>query len=333
MAALPADPPGALPRTEKTARVILEELVPATAAEFGARYLFENDPDGSYGFYNRLASEAADASTPEERDRLLRLYGGRWALAEEGEAHPLFRATTGFAVAGRRLVLFENPAPLPELRWAGRAWRRRSLSGTLELVRSARFAPETDIAFPGPRDEDPPASAPPSSAKLEIELAAADRAAARVDADAPGHVLFSRTFFPAWRARLDGAIVPVTVANARDLAVAVPAGRHRVEIEYDRRPFRRGVAIQAAALLAALRLPRRLGRGQAPPLRRRGRRHPEVHEQTLVDVRPASVQRDHAPGVVDRQGREHREASSGRPACRGRRGSPTTSAKGAIARK
>ena len=46
--------------------------------------------------------------------------------------------------------------------------------------------------------------------------------------------------------------VPVTVANARDLAVAVPAGRHRVEIEYDRRPFRRGVAFQAAALLAAL---------------------------------------------------------------------------------
>ncbi len=252
MAALPADPPGALPRSEKTARVILEELVPATAAEFGARYLFENDPDGSYGFYNRLASEAADASTPEERDRLLRLYGGRWALSEEGEAHPLFRATTGFAVAGRRLVLFENPAPLPELRWAGRAWHRRSLSGTLELVRSERFVPETDIAFPGPRDEDPSASAAPPSARLEIELATADRAAAGVEAEAPGYVLFSRTFFPAWRARLDGVPAPVIVANARDLAVAVSSGRHRVEIEYDRRPFRRGVAIQAAALLAAL---------------------------------------------------------------------------------
>jgi hypothetical protein len=252
MSAIPADPPGALPRSEKTARVILEELVPATAAEFGARYLFENDPDGSYGFYNRLASEAADASNPEERDRLLRLYGGRWALAEEGEAHPLFRATTGFAVAGRRLVLFENSDPLPELRWAGRAWRRRSLSGTLELVRSGRFVPETDIAFPGPRDEDPSPEAAPSGATLEIESAAADRASATVAADAPGWILFSRTFFPAWRARLDGAPAPVTVANARDLAVAVPAGRHRVEIAYDRGPFRRGVAIQAAALALAL---------------------------------------------------------------------------------
>ncbi len=44
----------------------------------------------------------------------------------------------------------------------------------------------------------------------------------------------------------------MTVANARDLAVAVPAGRHRVELAWDRGPFRRGVAIQAAAFLAAL---------------------------------------------------------------------------------
>ncbi len=250
MAALPVDSPGALPRSGKTARIILEELVPATAAEFGARYLFENDPDGSYGFYNRLANEAADASTPEERDRLLRLYGGRWALAGEGEVHPLFRPVTGVAVAGRRLVLFEHSSPLPELRWAGRAWRRGSLSGTLELVRSERFDPATDVAFPGPRDEDPQGER--SSASVSVESTHADRAAATVDATAPGHLIFSRTFFPTWRASLDGARVPVTVANARDLAVAVPAGRHRVEMEYDRGPFRKGVAIQAVAFLAAL---------------------------------------------------------------------------------
>jgi len=250
MTALPVDPPGALPRSEKAARVILEELVPATAAEFGVRYLFETDPDGSYGFYNRLANEAADASTPEERDRLLRLYGGRWALADEGEEHPLFRPVTGFAVAGRRLMLYEHPRPLPELRWAGRAWRRGSLSGTLALVRSERFEPETDVAFPGPRDEDP--SQPATAANVTIDFAGADRAAATVEAEGPGHLVFSRAFFPTWRARLDGKRVPVTVANARELALAVPAGRHRVEIEYGREPFRLGVAIQAMGFLAAL---------------------------------------------------------------------------------
>ena len=252
MSALPVETPGSLPRSSKTARVILEELVAATASEFGARYLFENDPDGSYGFYNRLANEVVDASNPEERDRLLRLYGARWALAEDDEWHPLFHPVTGFAVAGRRLILYEHPSPLPELRWAGRAWRRSALSATLELVRSDRFEPETDVAFPGPPSDPAEPSSSAAKAKLEIENIRADHAAAVVEAAAPGYLIFSRTFFPVWRARLDGERARVTVANARDLAVAVPAGRHRVEIAYDRGPFRRGVAFQAAAFLVAL---------------------------------------------------------------------------------
>jgi len=250
MSSLPVDTPGSLPRSGKTARVILEQLVAGTASEFGARYLFENDPDGSYGFFNRVATEAADASTPVERDRLIRLYGGRWALAEEGEEHPLFRPITGMSVAGRRLVLYENPSPLAELRWAGRAWSRASLSGALDLARSERFQPETDVTFRSASDADP--SGPPSAASVAVESIGADHAAAAVEAAGPGHLIFSRTFFPAWKARVDGEPARVTVANARDLAVEVPAGRHRVEIAYDRGPFRRGVAIQAAAFLAAL---------------------------------------------------------------------------------
>jgi hypothetical protein len=241
----------ALPRMSRVARTMVEQLVPLTGSPFGARYLFEDDPDGSYGYFNRLASEAADASPPVERDRLLILYGARWALAEDGEEHPLFRPVTGLRVAGLRLVLFEATRAVPELRWAGRAWRLPSLSDALELVRSDRFDPFADVSLPGRpnlRPEDP--AAPPSTARLEIEAVAPDRAAAVVDADGDGHLVFSRTYFAAWRARLDGRDATVSVANARDLAVAVPAGRHRVELEYDRTPFRTGVVLQAIAVAA-----------------------------------------------------------------------------------
>ena len=80
----------------------------------------------------------------------------------------------------------------------------------------------------------------------------ADSAAADVQAAAPGHVIFSRTYFGAWKARLDGREAPVLIANARDLAVAVPAGNHHVEFDYDRAPFARGVLLQAAAFLTIL---------------------------------------------------------------------------------
>ncbi|HEY4229994.1 MAG TPA: hypothetical protein VGO79_07460, partial [Thermoanaerobaculia bacterium] len=241
--------PRRLPRVAKVARLQIQYLYPATGSPFGVASLFETDPDGSYGFYNRIASEAAAASGPLERDRLLRLYGGRFALAPEGGEHPLFRVKTGLSIGEERLLLFEDAHPLPELRWAGRLWRRRSLSGLLDLVRSEAFAPETDVALRGAADEAP--SGAGSSARLAGAFTGPSSASADVDADGPGFLLFSRTFFPAWRARVDGASAPVLVANGRDLAVPVPAGRHRVEIRYDPAPFRTGVALQAAGLLVA----------------------------------------------------------------------------------
>jgi uncharacterized membrane protein YfhO len=105
------------------------------------------------------------------------------------------------------------------------------------------------VALPGGRDTDP--AGPAVTARLEEVQVGADRAAATIAAEGDGNLVFARTFFNDWHARVDGRPVPIAVANARDLAVAVPKGRHHVEIEYDRSPFRRGVGLQAAALLLA----------------------------------------------------------------------------------
>ena len=154
---------------------------------------------------------------------------------------------TGFTVAGRRLLLLQVPGAAGQMRWAGREQQRKSLSGALDLVRSERFRPESDVVLPGREDRDGAAS---TAASVSVETVEADRAAARVDAAGAGHLVFSRTYFSAWKAKLDGRQVPVLVANARDLAVRVPPGTHRVEFDYDRAPFHRGVALQIAAFLA-----------------------------------------------------------------------------------
>jgi len=257
--ALDPEYPRRLPRTAKAARLQIEHLFPQTASPFGVRSLFETDPDGSYGFYNRVAGEATAASSPLERDRLLRIYGARFVLSMEGRDYPLFRAKTGLSIGADRMVLFEDPHPLPELRWAGRAVFRGALSDAIELLRSEEFSPASDVVLRGERAPAAEASASParlsgaraSSARLSDAVVRPSSATADVEADGNGYVVFSRTFFPAWKARVNGVSVPVLVANARDLAVPVPAGRHRVEIAYDRRPFRWGVGLQAVALLAA----------------------------------------------------------------------------------
>jgi hypothetical protein len=239
-------------RVSKLARVQIEELIPGTGEPFGVRYLFDADPDGSYGYYNRLANEAFTASTPDERSRMLRVFAGRWILAEEGEPYPTTRSVTGLRVAGRRLSLLEIEDPIPELRWAGREFRRRSLSGALTLLRSEAFRPATDVVLPGAADRD--AGGDAGSARLQLESLGPAGATARIDAERSGFVVFSRTYLPAWKARLDGRGVSVLVANARDLAVAVPAGSHRVRFAWDRAPWFRGLALQAAAFLGLIGL-------------------------------------------------------------------------------
>ena len=255
------------PTYAKLARVQVEEVIPATGAAFGTRYLFDEDPDGSYGWVNRIAGEVLTASGPEERARLLAAFGARWALVEAGEALPGYRAVTGFSVAGRRLELHEATRPMPEIRWAGRELRRASLSGTLELVRSDLFRPSTDVVLPGTPDDHSAAAAAAGPARVTVQTLEANRAVADVDASAAGHLVFSRTFFPSWKAAVDGAPARVLLANGRDLAVALPAGRHRVEIFWNPAPFRSGVALQLAAFLLALAL----AAGEIPRRARRAR--------------------------------------------------------------
>jgi hypothetical protein len=239
------------PTYAKLSRVQVEELIPATGAAFGIRYLFDEDPDGSYGWVNRIAGEVLTASSPEEQARLLLAFGGRWVLAGAGAVMPGYRAVTGFSVAGRRIELHEATRPTPEIRWADRELRRASLSGALELVRSDLFRPASDVVLPGPAGV--PVAAPP--ARVSVEALASDRAVADVDAAGAGHLLFSRTFFPSWKASVDGAPAKVLLANGRDLAIALPAGRHRVEIYWNPTPFRSAVGLQLVALLLALAIP------------------------------------------------------------------------------
>ncbi|HEY3172762.1 MAG TPA: hypothetical protein VGK86_09325 [Thermoanaerobaculia bacterium] len=238
------------PTIAKLARVQVEEMIPATGAAFGVRYLFDEDPDGSYGWVNRIAGEVLSASKSEERSRLLRLFGTRWVLAEAGTDVPGFHAVTGFSVAGRRLVLHETNASAPELRWASRLHRRASLSGSLELARSDVFRSATDVVLPGARDENAGLAGPPAT--IAVRVVEADRSSVDVEAPAAGHLLFSRTFFPGWKAIRDGASARILLANGRDLAIAVPAGRHHVEVFWSPTPFRSGVLLQELALLAAL---------------------------------------------------------------------------------
>jgi uncharacterized membrane protein YfhO len=132
------------------------------------------------------------------------------------------------------------------------------------LVRDENFDASTDVVLPDLRDRAP--SEPPTSARLSAISIRSSRASAEVEADRAGWLVFSRTYFPAWRAIVDGQRAQVVIANGRDLAVAVPAGRHEIQLWWDESPFTRGVLLQAigvALVLGAVMVARSRSRGAA----------------------------------------------------------------------
>jgi hypothetical protein len=68
----------------------------------------------------------------------------------------------------------------------------------------------------------------------------------------PGWLVATETWFPGWRATLDGRSAPLLRANAAFMAVRVLAGEHEVVLTYAPLSFRIGVWISLASLLLAL---------------------------------------------------------------------------------
>ena len=84
---------------------------------------------------------------------------------------------------------------------------------------------------------------------------------AEVEAAAPSIVVISQTWYHDWRAYIDGKPAILLRANYAFQAVQVPAGKHKIHLDYEDRAFETGAAISIPAwlgcLIGLLRLRRR----------------------------------------------------------------------------
>jgi hypothetical protein len=90
-----------------------------------------------------------------------------------------------------------------------------------------------------------------------------------IEAEAPedGFLLLTDTFYPGWRAQVDGISTPIYRANISVRGIQLPKGRHEVRFTYDAPGFWRGLQITLAAVSILL-----LWSGGAAYVHRRVRR-------------------------------------------------------------
>jgi hypothetical protein len=80
------------------------------------------------------------------------------------------------------------------------------------------------------------------------------RIVVETEARTPTVLVLSEIFYPGWEATVDGEARPIMLANFLLRAVAVPAGRHTVEVRYAAPAARNGAIISALSLAAIIAL-------------------------------------------------------------------------------
>lgn len=77
-----------------------------------------------------------------------------------------------------------------------------------------------------------------------------------IETEAPGRciVVLSQTYYPGWKAYLDGKVTKLWRANYGFQAVEVPGGNHRLELRYEDRPFLLGLFLSSFACLFVIYL-------------------------------------------------------------------------------
>jgi hypothetical protein len=79
---------------------------------------------------------------------------------------------------------------------------------------------------------------------------------AEAEAGSDGLLVWSRSYFRAWRAVVDGQAVEPVMADGHLVGVPVPAGRHRVEVRWSRRPLVVGASLFVLGVIAGVGLRR-----------------------------------------------------------------------------
>jgi hypothetical protein len=191
-------------------------------------------------------------------DRLADLFAVRWLYAPTLAAAP----RAGYRPVSGVSNVVENVDALPRA-WVAHGWR--SADG-LEAALTAVAASTSAQLLESPVIEGatPRATAGAAAEPARVESEEADEIVLSADAGRGGFLVLADTFYPGWKAEVDGREAEIRPANAAFRAIALPPGRHEVRFAYESAAVRwgwiatlLGLAVAAAVAVAALALRRR----------------------------------------------------------------------------
>jgi len=210
-----------------------------------------------------LAGAGSGQVRPEAISRLLSLAGVDRLITYGGiEAPGLAGAARLEGESNISVVVMKNAGALPRAWIAPRSEVIPDLGAALRRLDDPSFDPRQVALLEQPLSASTVAhalAAPADGPAPKVITETARHVVVSIPAGATGYLVLSDTFYPGWKARVDGQEAMIVRADAMFRAVALPAGAREVEFSYAPSSVRSGLMVTAASLLLAalLAVPRR----------------------------------------------------------------------------
>jgi hypothetical protein len=221
------------------------------------RYMADPLTGTFYGWLYALAPRWGGASVAARR-RLLDLAAVRFALfPRDAVGQPQVAAFLRDAgllpqpFPDPELLLFENPHVLPRAFTVHRVSAAPPPERLLPLLAQPTFDPLVESFAEVDPGLERPSSPPPRGTPATIVRDEPHVVEVEATLGAPGLVVLADSFYPGWRATVDGREADIVPVNHLFRGVAAPAGTHRVLFEYRPASVRYGALISAVGLVLA----------------------------------------------------------------------------------
>jgi hypothetical protein len=239
-------PPGWDPRRFEMVALRLY-LPPPSAGLFGLEGSYDLDIRGLYprGLNDLAFLLRSLEGTPAHATLLRAGAVGTVASLHTKGLEDLRPAGTLDSLFPEPIRVWHVPGALPRS-WVVGCSRGADRGEALQALADPAFDPAREVILPAAR----PGSACGPAGVSRVVLLRPDRVTLDVEAARPGFVVLADSWDPGWRVTVGGREGPLLRANVAFRAVAVPAGRHSVELRYRPRPVLEGLALSLASLLA-----------------------------------------------------------------------------------
>ncbi len=158
-----------------------------------------------------------------------------WADFHDPEKRAAFERTWELEKAGKSKC-FHNDAALPRLRVAQKTAVVPDLDACLDGLREREWPGGTESVV-----DRSGALWPAGQGRVSDEQWSADRVAATVNMESAGTLVLADTYYPGWRAAIDGVPAPIHRADCAFRAVRIPRGRHSISFTFIPSSFRIGL--------------------------------------------------------------------------------------------